>query len=136
MSGIFKARLKRRVKNSAKAPAAALEIMQSAPRRNSGSASIVGAKRLNRLTEIVARPYSGGMISEFQDLSDKIDRLAALSSALRSENALLRQSNALLSAENEAYMGRLSEAQRRVEALLASLPGELAPQPDEAKAMP
>ncbi|HZV67605.1 MAG TPA: DUF904 domain-containing protein [Telluria sp.] len=62
------------------------------------------------------------MISEFEDLSDKIDRLAALTLSLRRENADLRQSNALLGAENEAFMGRLSEAQRRVEALLEKLP--------------
>jgi cell division protein ZapB len=62
------------------------------------------------------------MISEFQDLSDKIDRLAELTASLRRENATLRQSNALLSAENEAYMERLSEAQRRVEALLHKIP--------------
>lgn len=62
------------------------------------------------------------MISEFQDLSDKIDRLAELTLSLRRENAHLRQSNALLSAENVAFMERLSEAQRRVEALLEKLP--------------
>jgi cell division protein ZapB len=62
------------------------------------------------------------MISEFQDLSDKIDRLAELTQSLRRENAHLRQSNALLSAENLAFMERLSEAQRRVEALLARIP--------------
>jgi cell division protein ZapB len=70
------------------------------------------------------------MISEFQDLSDKIDRLAELTTSLRRENATLRQSNALLSAENIAYMERLGEAQRRVEALLARLP---APQTDDAE---
>jgi cell division protein ZapB len=62
------------------------------------------------------------MISEFQDLSDKIDRLAELTEGLRRENALLRQSNKLLSEENIAFMERLTEAQRRVEALLAELP--------------
>ncbi len=72
------------------------------------------------------------MISEFEDLSDKIDRLAALTLSLRRENAHLRQSNALLSAENEAFMGRLSEAQRRVEALLEKLPDpDAAPRADE-----
>ena len=72
------------------------------------------------------------MISEFEDLSDKIDRLAALTLSLRRENAHLRQSNALLSAENEAFMGRLSEAQRRVEALLEKLPDPAAaPRTDE-----
>ena len=64
------------------------------------------------------------MISEFNDLSDKIDRLAELTASLRRENATLRQSNAILAAENEAFMERLSQAQRRVEALLATMPPE------------
>ena len=91
---------------------------------------IVRAKVLNRLTEFPLPTYCCGMISEFHDLSDKIDRLAELTQSLRRENAHLRQSNALLSAENEAFMGRLSEAQRRVEDLLAKLP------PDPAAAIP
>ena len=62
------------------------------------------------------------MISEFQDLSDKIDRLAQLAQSLRAENYLLRQANTLLSAENVAFKERLIEAQRRVEALLDGLP--------------
>lgn len=62
------------------------------------------------------------MISEFQDLSDKIDRLAQLTQSLRAENYLLRQANTLLSAENLAFKERLLEAQRRVEALIATLP--------------
>lgn len=62
------------------------------------------------------------MISEFQDLSDKIDRLAQLTQSLRAENYLLRQANTLLSAENLAFKERLIEAQRRVEALLEGLP--------------
>ncbi|KQV37101.1 hypothetical protein [Massilia sp. Root335] len=61
------------------------------------------------------------MISEFQDLSDKIDRLAQLTQALRSENYLLRQANALLSAENVDFKNRLLAAQQRVEGLLAHL---------------
>ena len=61
------------------------------------------------------------MISEFQDLSDKIDRLAQLTQALRSENYLLRQANALLSAENVDFKNRLIAAQQRVDALLAHL---------------
>ena len=73
------------------------------------------------------------MISEFEDLSDKIERLAALTLSLRRENAHLRQSNALLSAENVAFMERLSGAQARVEALLAKFPDDAAPaQTDEA----
>jgi len=66
------------------------------------------------------------MISEFQDLSDKIDRLAQLTQSLRAENYLLRQANHLLSVENVAFKERLQEAQRRVEALLEQLP----PAPD------
>jgi cell division protein ZapB len=65
------------------------------------------------------------MISEFNDLSDKIDRLAELTASLRRENASLRQSNALLAAENEAFMERLSQAQLRVEALLATIPPDV-----------
>lgn len=64
------------------------------------------------------------MISEFNDLSAKIARLAALTASLRRENAQLRQANALLSAENEAFMGRLTQAQQRVEALLARIPAD------------
>lgn len=69
------------------------------------------------------------MISEFQDLSDKIDRLAQLTQSLRAENYLLRQANSLLSAENLAFKERLNEAQRRVEALLGQFP---APDADPA----
>ena len=85
------------------------------------------------------------MISEFQDLSDKIDRLAQLTQSLRAENYLLRQANTLLSAENLAFKERLFEAQRRVEALLDELPkppgeaqaegegGQPEPGPDEPR---
>jgi len=62
------------------------------------------------------------MISEFQDLSDKIDRLAEMTAALRRENAGLRQSNAVLAAENAGYLARLAEAQRRVSALIDKIP--------------
>ena len=64
------------------------------------------------------------MISEFQDLSDKIDRLARLAQSLRSENYLLRQANMLLSTENVDFKNRLTEAQQRVEALLSQLDPE------------
>jgi cell division protein ZapB len=75
------------------------------------------------------------MISEFQDLSDKISRLAEMTESLRRENAQLRQSNKLLSEENVAYLQRLTEAQQRVEALLAQLPApEHDPATDEAEA--
>lgn len=71
------------------------------------------------------------MISEFQDLSDKIDRLAQLVQSLRSENYLLRQANALLSAENIDFKHRLIEAQRRVEALLVQLDPPAPATPEE-----
>ena len=68
------------------------------------------------------------MISEFQELSEKIDKLAQLTQALRSENYLLRQANKLLSAENVDFKNRLVTAQQRVEALLS----RLEPAPAEA----
>ena len=74
------------------------------------------------------------MISEFHDLSDKIDQLAALTQTLRTENYLLRQANTLLSAENLAFQQRLAEAQRRVEALLTQLPPVATPQAADAPA--
>jgi len=74
------------------------------------------------------------MISEFHDLSDKIDQLAALTQTLRTENYLLRQANTLLSAENLAFQQRLAEAQRRVEALLTQLPPVAPPASAEAPA--
>jgi cell division protein ZapB len=62
------------------------------------------------------------MISEFQELSDKIDRLAEMTESLRRENAQLRAANKMVTEENVAFMQRLAEAQRRVEALLDQLP--------------
>jgi regulator of replication initiation timing len=69
------------------------------------------------------------MISEFQDLSDKIERLAGLVGALRSENAHLQQTNVLLNEVNAALLERLVEAQRRLEAVIEQLP---APAEEEA----
>ncbi|GJJ04075.1 hypothetical protein RugamoR64_46130 [Duganella rhizosphaerae] len=66
--------------------------------------------------------YSGGMISDFQELSDKIDQLAEMTQALRRENAQLRQANAALVVENMGYQRKLSEAAGRVEALLEKIP--------------
>jgi regulator of replication initiation timing len=62
------------------------------------------------------------MISEFQELSDKIDQLAEMTVALRRENAQLRQANAALVVENIGYQKRLSEAHSRVSALLEQIP--------------
>ena len=74
------------------------------------------------------------MISEFQDLSDKIDRLAQLTQSLRAENYLLRQANTLLSAENLAFKERLIQAQHRVEALLEQFPAPESPEAPDASA--
>ena len=79
-------------------------------------------KALIRLTILRLPPYSDGMISEFQDLSNKIDLLAEMTQALRRENAALRQSNAVLTAENVAYAERMDAAQQRVQALLEKIP--------------
>jgi hypothetical protein len=62
------------------------------------------------------------MISDFQDLSEKIDRLAAITLSLRHDITQLRQTNKLLIETNYEMTQRLGEAQRRVEALLAQLP--------------
>ena len=66
------------------------------------------------------------MISEFQDLSDKIDRLAELTASLRRDNANLRQANAVLNNENVGYKTLLAEAQRRVAALIETIPAPAA----------
>jgi len=76
------------------------------------------------------------MISEFQELSDKIDRLAQLAQTLRSENYLLRQANTLLSAENLDFKNRLLQAQQRVEAMLVQLEPDDANPDAEASANP
>jgi cell division protein ZapB len=62
------------------------------------------------------------MISDFQALSDKITRLAEMTTSLRRENAVLRQFNAHLTNENIAYIQRMAEAQQRLEALLKQMP--------------
>jgi cell division protein ZapB len=68
------------------------------------------------------------MISEFQDLSDKIERLAELVVSLRSENAQLRHTNLLLNEVNTALIERIVEVQHKVEAVIEQLP---APEVDE-----
>lgn len=76
------------------------------------------------------------MISEFQDLSDKIERLAELVTSLRHDNAQLHQTNVLLNEVNTALIERLVEAQQRVEAVIAQLPapeGEDAEEADDAE---
>jgi hypothetical protein len=74
------------------------------------------------LTEIPLRLYSDEMNSEFHQLSEKIDRLAALAQALRRENAELRIDSATLAAENDDLSMRIEGAHRRLSALLAKIP--------------
>ena len=61
------------------------------------------------------------MISDFQELADKIEQLAELTHNMRRENAQLRQANAALVAENISYQHRLGEAHQRVSALLEKI---------------
>jgi cell division protein ZapB len=82
----------------------------------------MGLMHVYLLTRLRLPSYSCGMISEFQELSDKIDQLAEMSLALRRENAQLRQANAALVADNMACQRRLAEAHARVSALLEKIP--------------
>ena len=79
-------------------------------------------RTVETIAETLAPSYSGGMIPEFHELSDKIAALAEMTQALRRENAQLRHANAALGAENAVYLERLAEAHSRVEALLVSIP--------------
>jgi outer membrane murein-binding lipoprotein Lpp len=77
---------------------------------------------VNLLTEIRLQHYSDGMISEFQQLSQKIDQLAELTQSLRRENAALRLDVSALTADNLACAERMQQAYRRVAALLEKVP--------------
>jgi cell division protein ZapB len=66
--------------------------------------------------------YSDEMISDFHQLSEKIDQLAELAQALRRENADLRLNLATLTAENADLTKRMQEAHQRVSALLERIP--------------
>lgn len=90
-------------------------------------------KAYKAVDPVIVRPYSCKMISDFQDLSDKIDQLAELTQALRRENAQLRQANSALVVENMAFQRRLSEAHERVAALLEKIPGAPAPVQEDAQ---
>lgn len=66
--------------------------------------------------------YSGGMISEFHLLSEKINQLAELTQSLRRENADLRLNTAALAIENAELSRRMQQAHQRVSALLKKIP--------------
>jgi cell division protein ZapB len=68
------------------------------------------------------RYYSGGMVSEFHSLSEKISQLAELAQALRRENAALRLNVAAVTAENADLSMRIQEACKRISALLEKMP--------------
>ncbi len=74
--------------------------------------------------------YSDEMISEFHQLSEKINQLVALMQTLRRENAALRSDASRLAAENAELAQRMQEAHARVAALLEKLPA--ATQDEEA----
>ena len=80
------------------------------------------------LTEIRLHHYSGGMNSEFHELSEKIKQLAELAQSLRRENAGLRLNTAALAAENADLSKRMQAAHQRVSMLLEKIP---APASDE-----
>jgi uncharacterized protein (TIGR02449 family) len=88
-------------------------------------------KSLNLLTEIRLHHYSGGMISDFNQLSEKIDRLAEMAQSLRRENAELRLNAAALAVENAELLERIEQAHRRVTTLLHKIP---VPESDEEPA--
>jgi cell division protein ZapB len=90
------------------------------------------AKLLNLLTEIHLNHYSGKMISDFNQLSEKIGQLAEMAHALRRENAALRVSAVTLTAENADLQQRIEEAHQRVMALLERIPVPDADDEEEA----
>lgn len=77
---------------------------------------------MNLLTANDLRHYSGGMISDFQQLSAKVSELAALAQSLRQENAELRRTSVTLAAENAELARRMEEAHQRLAVLLESIP--------------
>jgi len=62
------------------------------------------------------------MSSEFQQLSEKVAQLAALTQSLRRENAELRLNVTALTTEKAELSRRMEEAHQRVQTLLEKLP--------------
>jgi len=62
------------------------------------------------------------MSSEFHQLSDKVEQLAALAQSLRRENADLRLQLTAMTTENAVLAQRIDEAHQRVSQLLQQLP--------------
>lgn len=64
------------------------------------------------------------MISEFELLAEKLNRLADMAQTLRLENAALRRAAVDLASENKDLRERVQEAHSKVEAILAALPND------------
>ncbi|MEO8599045.1 MAG: DUF904 domain-containing protein [bacterium] len=62
------------------------------------------------------------MNSEFNLLSEKIDKLAEMAQALRRENAQLRLKITAMSSENTILTAKIQQAHQRVSALLDQIP--------------
>lgn len=67
------------------------------------------------------------MISDFHHLAEKIQELAALTDALRRENAELRKAMIAIVADNTDMAARMEQAHERIMAVMAQLP---APEPE------
>lgn len=80
------------------------------------------------------------MISEFNALSEKVSRLAAMTLALRQENAALRLQLGNLGVQHEELAERMGQAHLRLEAIMDKLPtvpeleAELEADPDDVLA--
>ncbi len=62
------------------------------------------------------------MKSEFEQLAEKVTQLAAMTQSLRGENASLRRELSMLQAHYLDLKKRMSEANQRIEGVLAELP--------------
>jgi cell division protein ZapB len=72
------------------------------------------------------------MISDFNQLSEKIGQLAEMTQTLRRENAALRAHALALVSENADLLQRIEEAHLRVTALLERIPDPEADDDEEA----
>lgn len=89
-------------------------------RTNGGDPTKTGMDADLRLTAFFEK--TGKMISEFEQLAEKVSRLAELTQTLRQENAALRRTAVDLASENKELRERVQEAYSKVEAILAQLP--------------
>ncbi len=64
------------------------------------------------------------MISEFELLAEKLQKLTEMMHGLRLENAALRRTAVELAAENKELREKVHTAHSRVEAILAQLPND------------